>query len=152
MIAADPVEHELESFETGLLDPAAFPHPEHVRFAFEMLGRHSFGDALLRFSRGLKLLAAKAGKPHVYHETIPVAFLTLIAERRARTASDDWIKFCAQNTDLLEKSCLERWYRPEQLRSDLTRTVFCLPHPQASNSGAVGAINACTIAFAGYIL
>ena len=49
-----------------------------------MLGRYPFGEAVTRFSRGLRLLAAKAGRPEIYHETITVAFLALIGERRAR--------------------------------------------------------------------
>jgi len=77
-------EEELLALEMGRLDPARFPHPEHVRLGYEMLGRYSFGEALTRFSRGLKLLTAKAGRPEVYHETVTVAFLALINERRAK--------------------------------------------------------------------
>ncbi|MEY2496035.1 MAG: hypothetical protein QOJ45_2527 [Verrucomicrobiota bacterium] len=68
-------EEELIALETGALDPSAFPHPEHVRFAYGMLERYPFSEAIARFSRGLKLLAAKAGRPEIYHETITVAFL-----------------------------------------------------------------------------
>jgi hypothetical protein len=59
------VDDELRALETGALDPALFPHPEHVRLAYEMLGRHPFGEAVTRFSRGLRLLAAKAGRPEM---------------------------------------------------------------------------------------
>ena len=65
------IEHELRALETGALDPARFPHPEHVRLGYEMLGRYPFGDALNRFSRGLRLLAAKGGRPEIYHGRIP---------------------------------------------------------------------------------
>ncbi|MEY2562175.1 MAG: hypothetical protein QOH88_368 [Verrucomicrobiota bacterium] len=121
------IESELRALETGALDPAMFPHPEHVRLGYEMLGRYSFGEALARFSRGLKLLCAKAGRPQVYHETITVAFLALIAERCTRTKHDDWDDFKAKNSDLLDKHVLTRWYRAEQLGSDLARKTFCLP-------------------------
>src|ERR1700682_5090270 len=84
---------ELLALETGTLDPAMFPHPEHVRLGYEMLGRYTFGEAVARFSRGLRLLAAKGGRPEVYHETITVAFLALIGERRARTNRADWGDF-----------------------------------------------------------
>ena len=73
---ADTTE-ELHAFETGALDPAKFPHAEHLRLGYEMLARHPFGEAVMRFSRGLQL-AAKAGRPQVYHETITVAFLAVI--------------------------------------------------------------------------
>jgi hypothetical protein len=132
MKSAEPtIEAELRALETGALDPASFPHREHVRLGFEMLGRYSFSEALARFSRGLKLIAAKAGRPEVYHETITVAFLALIGERRAQREEDSWNDFKAKNCDLLEKRCLEKWYDAEQLRSDLARRTFCLPQGAA---------------------
>jgi hypothetical protein len=124
---------ELVALETGALDPATFPHREHVRLGYEMLGRYPFGEAVARFSRGLRLLAAKAGRPEVYHETITVAFLALISERRAETKQDNWSEFKAINSDLLDKRCLERWYEAEQLSSDLARQTFCLPRPRVPN-------------------
>ena len=57
------VEDELAALETGALDPARFPHPEHVRLAYEMLARYPFGEAITRFSRGLKLLADGDARP-----------------------------------------------------------------------------------------
>jgi hypothetical protein len=122
---------ELRAFEIGGLDPAKFPHAEHIRFGYEMLGRHPFGEAVDRFSRGLKLLAAKAGRPQIYHETITVAFLALINERRARGGAQDWSEFKRTNTDLFNKRCLEKWYSAEQLASDLARRTFCLPQGAA---------------------
>ena len=121
------VEDELTALETGALDPARFPHPEHIRLAYEMLARYPFGEAVTRFSRGLKLLAAKAGRPEVYHETITVAFLALINERRAREGALDWSLFRTANADLFDKRCLQKWYTAEQLASDLARRTFCLP-------------------------
>jgi hypothetical protein len=119
---------ELRALETGALDPSKFPHQEHVRLAYGMLERYPFGEAVARFSRGVKLIAAKAGRPEVYHETITVAFLAVIGERRARSLSKSWAEFKEHNSDLLDKRCLERWYDAEQLGSDLARRTFCLPH------------------------
>jgi hypothetical protein len=118
---------ELVALETGALDPRAFPHQEHVRFAYGMLEHYPFGEAVNRFSRGLKLIAAKAGQPEIYHETITVAFLALINERRASFSFRNWSEFEAKNRDLFDKRCLEKWYDAEQLGSDLARRTFCLP-------------------------
>ncbi|HEX8077279.1 MAG TPA: hypothetical protein VF511_05650 [Chthoniobacterales bacterium] len=120
---------ELQALEAGTLDPTKFPHSEHVRMGYEMLGHYAFSDALSRFSRGLKLLAARAGRPEVYHETITVAFLALINERIARAPGRTWLQFQENNSDLFDKRCLEKWYGPEQLQSDLARRTFCLPTP-----------------------
>lgn len=124
------IDGELLALETGALDPAKFPHPEHVRLGYEMLGRYPFVEALQRFSQGLRLLAAKGGRPEVYHETITVAFLAVIGERRARGGHDSWEDFRNNNDDLLHKRCLERWYDGEDLRSDVARKTFCLPGPR----------------------
>jgi hypothetical protein len=126
------VDEELVALETGALDLARFPHPEHVRLGYEMLGRYAFSEALARFARGLRLLAAKAGRPEVYHETITVAFLAVIGERRERITHGDWSDFKAKNGDLLDKRCLERWYAADHLGSDLARKTFCLPKPSRS--------------------
>jgi len=76
------IANELYDLEHGRLDPKQFPHREHVRLGFEMLGRYPFPEALARFSNGLRQLAIKGGRPEVYHETITAAFLALIGERR----------------------------------------------------------------------
>jgi hypothetical protein len=123
----EPAPEKFRAFETGTLDPAAFPHSEHLRLGYEMLARYPFGEAVQRFSRGLKLLAAKAGRPEIYHETITVAFLALLNERRARCGGYGWAEFQANNGDLFDKRCLEKWYSAEQLGSDLARRTFCLP-------------------------
>ncbi|MCA1659161.1 MAG: hypothetical protein LC642_01260 [Verrucomicrobiaceae bacterium] len=122
---------ELSALEMGSLDPSAFPHSEHVRLAYGMLERYPFGEAVARFSRGVKLLAAKAGRPEVYHETITVAFLAVIGERRARAKGENWAEFKANNGDLFDKRCLGKWYGAEQLGSDLARRTFCLPQGAA---------------------
>lgn len=124
------IEDELLALETGALDPAQFPHAEHVRLGYEMLGRYPFGEALKRFSQGLRLLAAKGGRPEIYHETITVAFLAMIGERRVRGGHDSWEEFRDNNDDLLHKRCLEKWYDAEDLRSDVARKTFCLPGPR----------------------
>lgn len=118
---------ELRALETGALDPSKFPHQEHVRLAYGMLERYPFGEAVARFSRGVKLIATKAGRPEVYHETITVAFLAVIGERRARARENNWTEFKADNGDLFDKRCLAKWYDAEQLESDLSRQTFCLP-------------------------
>lgn len=128
----EAIRDELQALETGALEPSEFPHSEHVRLAYGMLERYPFGEAVSRFSRGVKLLAAKAGRPEVYHETITVAFLAVIGERRAQAQSNDWSEFKANNSDLFDKRCLGKWYGAEQLRSDLARRTFCLPEQRSS--------------------
>jgi hypothetical protein len=125
------VAKELTDLEHGRLDPKQFPHREHVRLGYEMLGRYAFPEALMRFSAGLRLLASKGGHPEVYHETITAAFLALIGERRLTNDDAGWEAFAAGNADLLSKDYLRAWYEPELLGSTLARRTFVLPRPSA---------------------
>ena len=128
------IEQELRAFEAGELDPAKFPHSEHLRLGYEMLGRHSFSGAVERFSRGLKLLAAKAGRPRIYHETITIAFLALINERRARGGQESWLEFQKTNPDLFDKRCLERCTARNSWRPILlTNVLFFLKERRFTN-------------------
>jgi len=123
---------ELEQFLHGDLDPACFHHADHVCTAFEILRRHEFMEAAEIYSRGLKQLAQKAGRPGGYHETITFAFLSLIAERLVVGRFTDFESFAAANPDLMEKSALVRWYAPERLNSEIARKTFVLPDPRAA--------------------
>lgn len=127
METEDAIDRDLEALEKGTLDLAKFPHREHLRLAFHMLSRHGFGEAVSRFSSALKLLTAKVGKPGVYYETMTVAYLAVIGERRARGGSLAWEEFIAANADLLKKDCLSRWYSVEELQCEVARTTFVLP-------------------------
>ncbi len=121
------IRKELAEFVAGRIAPAGFSHREHLRLAFAMLERHSFGEALEYFSGGLKRMTRKAGRPLAYHETRTVAFLALIAERRLRQPGASWEEFIVANADLAEKRCLEFWYDAAELDSDLARRAFVLP-------------------------
>jgi hypothetical protein len=120
---------DLARFVRGEIAPAAFPHREHVRMAFEMLRRHDFVETTLHFSRALRSMAQQAGKPHAFHQTVTIAFLSLIAERMDRAECQDFGAFARANPDLFDKDILRRWYRPERLASECARRTFLLPEP-----------------------
>jgi hypothetical protein len=118
---------ELERFVRGEIDPAQFPHREHLRMAFEMLRRHDFAETVWLFSRALRAVAAKAGKPEAFNQTVTVAFLSLIAERMARGEAQNFADFVQAHPDTLDRGVLARWYRAERLTSDVARRTFVLP-------------------------
>jgi len=120
---------ELERFVRGEIDTSAFPHREHVRMAFEMLRRHDFAESVWHFSRTLRAMAAKAGKPQAFNQTVTIAFLSLIAERMERDGAPDFAAFVRAHPEMLDKSALSRWYRPDQLSTEIARRTFVLPEP-----------------------
>ena len=118
---------ELERFMEGEMDPRRFPHREHVRMSFEMLTVYDFPESVLRYSRSLQRMTARAGVPQLFNQTITVAFLALVAERMQSGGHIDFAAFAAANPDLLDSSILKRWYSPERLSSGSARRVFVLP-------------------------
>jgi len=118
---------ELARFVRGEVNPAAFPHREHVRMAFELLRQLDFAEAAFRYSTALRVMAARAGAPEAFHQTTTIAFLSLIAERMQQIQAVDFTAFEHANPDLLQKSVLRRWYRPERLASAAARLTFLLP-------------------------
>ena len=123
----DDVPDDLLRFVHGETDPARFPHREHVRMGYEMLRRHSFPETVLLFSEALRSLAARAGTTQAFHQTITIAFLSLIAERIESEDSADFDAFALRNPDLFDKAVLARWYGPERLASPQARRTFLLP-------------------------
>jgi hypothetical protein len=118
----------LHTFLSGEIDGRDFHHADHVRVGFELLCRHTFPDALAAYSAALKGIATRAGNPDAYHETITVAFLSLIAEQHVGGRYGDFEAFIGENPELLDKSILGRWYAPERLLSDVARKTFVMPH------------------------
>ena len=129
---------ELGRFVRGEIPASEFPHREHLRMAFEMLRRHDFAESVLHYSRALRTMTEKAGKPEAFHQTVTIAFLALIAERMESSSSGDFAAFVRANPDLDEKSVLARWYRPERLGSAAARRTFLLPEPAPTDSAQSG--------------
>ena len=121
---------DLERFARGEVDPGNFPHREHVRMAFEMLRRHDFAESVLHYSRALRAMTARAGKPQAFNQTVTIAFLSLVAERMQESGgAADFDALVRAHPELLDKAALTRWYRPERLASEAARHTFLLPEP-----------------------
>jgi hypothetical protein len=115
----------VRGFEAATLDD--LPHEAHVRLAWRYLMDEPLLTAIARFRDGLRRYAAAKGRPERYHETITIALLLLIAERRRD--DDSWQDFAARNPELLRwpSPLLRRWYPPELLESPRAREVFVVP-------------------------
>ena len=118
---------ELQRFIRGEMDATRFPHREHVRMGFEMLRRHEFVETALHYSRALRIMAARAGKPQAFHQTTTIAFLSLMAERLECASHTDFEAFASANPDLFDKSVLTRRYSAARLGSEAARRTFLLP-------------------------
>ncbi|HEV8268667.1 MAG TPA: hypothetical protein VGR00_10550 [Thermoanaerobaculia bacterium] len=120
----------LDAFESATLPNEAFRHRDHVRAAWIILGKEPLLPALSRFRAALRRFAAAKGNPGLYHETITLAFLLLVFERRSTGPRDEgWAGFAARNSDLLawKPSVLARYYDEAALASDAARASFLVP-------------------------
>jgi len=116
----------LRALEDGTLPLSDFDHAAHIRAAYLYLARLDFTGAINAMRRAVKGIAARNGKDGLYHETITVAFMTLINERRAQEGSD-WENFRAAHGDLFTGNPLAAYYSRERLESALARRIFLLP-------------------------
>lgn len=70
-------------FLAGSIAPETFDHRAHLRAAACLLRRMPFLEACIAMRDGLRHIAARAGKPGLYHETITVALMSLVLDRIA---------------------------------------------------------------------
>ncbi|AMV28851.1 hypothetical protein VT84_30940 [Gemmata sp. SH-PL17] len=136
----------LTAFEECRLVRTDWTHEAHVRMAWLYLMRvEAKAGAVDRVRGGIQKLNAtfvhrdrlenpnRPPKPKDprgldgYHETVTVAFVTVIASRVK--ANEDFAAFRARNPDLFDRnlSALLRHYSPERLYSLPARTQFLEP-------------------------
>ncbi|MEX0306321.1 MAG: hypothetical protein AB3N12_02940 [Ruegeria sp.] len=116
-----------KEFEAHAVDNTTFGHAEHVQVAYDLLRKYDFIDAAAIYAKGIRALAANAGAPGKFNLTITYAFMSLIAERLSKTQANEFEGFAQENTDLMAKTVLDRWYSTERLNSQLARDIFLLP-------------------------
>ena len=122
-------EELVQAFESATLATDQFTHAAHVRVAWWYLTRYPLGEAMTRFTVALKAFAAAHAVPGLFHETITVAYLLLIAERLEGSRGLTWEGFAQTHLDLLARrpSILARYYSDQTLTSERARRAFVMP-------------------------
>jgi hypothetical protein len=115
----------IDAFVARRLAPAGFDHRTHLRAAFLLLRSRPFLEACIAMRDGLQALAGKLGKPDLYHETVTVAFMALVAERSS--GADDWEGFIAAHPELCRRGLLDSYYSAALLASGAARKTFAMP-------------------------
>lgn len=121
----------LTALEAGTLPPEAFDHRGHLRAAFLYLRQYDFPGACVAMKGTIRAFAARLGKSTLYHETVTVAYLALIAERLAEEpAGLGFDDFLARYPELASREYFERYYPRGVLDSPEARATFILPRPR----------------------
>jgi hypothetical protein len=116
----------LAALESCALPAAQFRHRDHLRAGWLYLQGMPFGAALDRMRETLRRYAASHGQPERYHETITVAYMSLLQTHRMLRPADTWEEFAAANPALFEPRLLAHFYDRATLDSALARRVFVL--------------------------
>ena len=95
----------LDDFEAGRIAGSAFPHERHVQVAWGLSHRYAHEEAFARLAEGIRGIAARAGVPGKYHETMARAWFELVAQADTLDA----------HPELLDRSLLARYYSPDRL-------------------------------------
>ena len=117
------------AFRAGTIEPRDFDHRAHLRAAWCALRHAPFLEACIAVRDGLGHVARKANQPGLYHETLTIAFMALIAERIDGDPSCDAAVFLAAHPELFDRALLARHYQPATLASEVARRRFVLCDP-----------------------
>jgi hypothetical protein len=121
-------EEFLCALENCTLPESEFGHHGHVRAGYLYLRKSRFAAALDRTSRAIRSYATHHGKPDRYHETITVAYLSLIQQCIfERGDGGGWTSFAKANPKLFNPALLGQFYDPALLELEMARRVFLLP-------------------------
>jgi hypothetical protein len=103
----------LEAFQAGAIDSSEFRHEHHVRVAWGLARCYGREAGLRRMIAGVRQIAARAGHPEAYHQTITQAWFELIADAQELAA----------DSILFDRKLLGRYYTPERLSEGRERWV-----------------------------
>ena len=116
----------LAAFEAATLPPQAFDHRAHLRAACLYLAGRPFHEACIAMRDSLRRYAAHIGKAGLYHETITVAFMSVLAEHMAAAPGLSWQALLERHPELCDRGLLARYYEPGRLASAAARARFVL--------------------------
>ncbi len=120
----------LRRFEA--VDLPEFQHLDHVRVACAVLERDGQAGALDTMITGLTRFATAKGAPEKFHYTLTRAWLTLVADARARMpGTADAAALLAVYPALGDPQVIERHYSSDRLASDAARNGWVEPNRAA---------------------
>jgi len=106
----------------------AFGHLDHLELAWNCLRESAYEEAEQRMRDNIRAIAAQAGAPGKYHETITVGWMRLVAA--AMDLSGRIVTFeelLRAHQWLLDKDALLDFYSRDRLMSDEARAAWVAP-------------------------
>lgn len=118
----------LAAIREGRAPDDGFNHRQHLRAAWLYLRREPFACAVEHFCADLQRFATALGAPQMYHHSLSVAAMHLLAAAGAHRH----LKFdslLAEHPELLNdfRGCIARHYSPECLANEIAKSRFVPP-------------------------
>ena len=120
-------EHFLAAFNSCTLPPSLFRHGDHLRLAWLLLHSRPFDEALALIREGLQRFAAHHGASQIYHETLTIAWVKLLATHQEKSFDE----FLGNNGHRLNTGLLHRFWTPAALGSEAARSGWVPPDKEA---------------------
>jgi hypothetical protein len=115
----------LAAFEDGRLD--SFKHIDHIRMAWIYLVAYDFERAMQFITSGIKNFAAIKNVTGLYHQTITLFWVYMVAGAVDQTPATDFAEFISRNPQLTRKDYLFEFYSKELVTSDAARKAWISP-------------------------
>ena len=116
------------SLERGEMPKEEFHHASHLHVAWIYLAESSSAEeAAGKMRDTLRRVAAAAGKPEKYHETITLFWVHLLAQEQAVSRAKRLEDVVCGNPQLLEKDFPLAYYSAKRLFSDEARASWMEP-------------------------
>jgi hypothetical protein len=113
----------LQSFHRCELPLRQFRHADHLRLAWLHLQRETLDQALQNVRTGIRRFAVHHGAGHIYHETVTIAWVRLLASHQERSFAE----FLQGNAYRLNAELLHRFWTPALLMSEQARQHWVPP-------------------------
>jgi|SRR5580704_7195142 hypothetical protein len=114
----------VRAFERCEIPNEGFHHRDHIRLAWIYLKLYGPDEASSRIGEAIRNFAAHHGKSTLYHETVTVAWMRLIAQA---AHCETFSQVAGEFPEFLDKSYLAEFYSDELLKTDGARKSFADP-------------------------
>jgi hypothetical protein len=104
-----------------------FGHRQHVHLTWLAVRHYGTAAATEVVSDGIQRTARYAGAPQKYNATISRAWVELVGHHADHSATTEFDDFVQENSALLNKGLLTRFYEPATLASIPARTGWIEP-------------------------
>jgi hypothetical protein len=105
------------------LPPSCFHHADHLRLAWLHVRQQPLETAIDNVRQGIRAYAKHLGKPEIYHETLTIAWVRLIASHNEPTFDE----FLRLNEHRLNGELMHRFWSTDRLQSDNARKKWLAP-------------------------